>query len=81
MTSTAGGGLVFSPEALKGYVAAELAKLPEGKRGALVSYYTLDGRWKMSVVQRLGTSWQLGATVERDLARGIQGGLLISGVW
>jgi hypothetical protein len=76
-----GGGLIFTPEALKSYVETELAKLPAGKWGAFVSYYTLAGRWKLVVVQRIGGAWTLGATVERDLARGVRGGVVVSGSW
>lgn len=72
---------IFDAEALQRAVTTELDAVPAGQRGALIGYYTLDGRWKAVVVTRIGEHWSLGAMVEKDLATGIQGGIIVRGTW
>ena len=73
---------IFQPGDLQRHVDRALAAIPDGRKGALVAYYTLDGRFKVTVAQRIGESWSLGVTFERDQANGrISGGVDVRGYW
>lgn len=73
---------IFGPDQLKAAIDAEFAAIPEGKRGALVGYYTTDGTWRVTVATRIGEHWQLGAVASKDKADGkIQGGFRVQATW
>lgn len=73
---------LFDQASLQRYVEACFVNVPAAHHTALVGYYTLDGKWRVSVAYRLGDHWQCGATMGRDAAtRNISGGVVVRGSW
>lgn len=74
---------IFTETNVQKYVDEALAtvQIPEGCHGAYFSWIDLKGNWKFTAVQRIGTRWDVGVTMSRDLARGIQGAVVCRGFW
>lgn len=73
---------IFSDENLKAYTDEIVGLIPDGKRGALVGYYTLSGKWKVVGLSRVNDTWQIGAVLEGDMAtQNIKGTISVLAVW
>jgi len=78
----AGAPGIFSEDALQARVDAMLASIqvPPNCRGGLIGFYDIKGNWRVVAVQRIGSRWDIGATLQRDLGR-ISGSVVCRGFW
>lgn len=82
MPETVPAPTIFDAASLQRHIEAVFTDVPAAHRTALVGYYTRDGKWRVSVAHRLGTTWVLGATLGRDSVSGnIDGGVILRGSW
>ena len=72
----------FDYVALQRQVDAALSDVPDDHSRCLVGYALTDGRWRVSMAQRLGHGWRLDGYFGKDSAEGnISGGIMLKGSW
>jgi hypothetical protein len=73
---------LFDEASLRSQIDKVFKDVPEGRHGALVGYYLLSGKWRVTMVHRIGGQWSFGATLGKDAAAAaIDGGIQVLGSW
>lgn len=71
----------FAVEALKAKAAEVLGSVPPDRHGALLMHVALDGTLSVSVAERLGDDWRIGAWAEHAAAEGLSAGVSVIHTW
>ena len=73
---------IFDDASLRAAIESTFVGVPAGHKHALIGWWTVDGKWRVTTAHRFAGGWVVGATFGQDFAGAkISGGVYVKGSW